>query len=117
MGLKAIKDRVSPCIPGAMLSAFHGIRSCSKPVLAEMLSGHLMASFKKRLKSFEKRIDVKSAIDGILNDDGANYKTDLHPKDRNMSMIRLRTVRGLGAENTAFLINELVRILPAEEPI
>lgn len=48
-------------------------------------------------------------INEILKENWNNYKTELHPKDRRMDILREREVRGMSTENVRFLFNEIVK--------
>lgn len=48
-------------------------------------------------------------IEQILAEDWDNYKTDLHPKDRRMSVLDEKDVKGMSTENVRYLFNELCR--------
>jgi predicted O-methyltransferase YrrM len=48
-------------------------------------------------------------IEQILAEDWDNYKTDLHPKDRRMSVLDEKGVKGMSTENVRYLFNELCK--------
>ncbi len=60
-------------------------------------------------KFFRIHVDKKSKIYNILTENWQDYRIDLYPKDRRMSILEQKNVIGMSSENIRFLINEAVR--------
>ena len=54
-------------------------------------------------------VNKKSEITKILEENWKDYKIDLYPKDRRLSILEKKKVYGGSTENIRFLINEIVR--------
>jgi len=107
MQRKSIKDIIKPYLPVAIIVLYRLLRK----IIAEIFYEFIIIRIEVRRNLFKSQMIENFDIEKILSNNWPNYRSDLFPKDRRMSVIRLKEVAGMCTENTAFLIDEIVRVI------
>ncbi|MFH1868876.1 MAG: class I SAM-dependent methyltransferase [Candidatus Omnitrophota bacterium] len=88
--IRKLKEKIRQCLPHRALESYR---------------------FLQRLHFELNRSQIYrgSEIRKIVKENWKNYKYELYPKDRRMSVIREKQIEGMCTENISFMINEIVR--------